>query len=73
MKPFPPGVVLLEMFRVGRQAGELYASEDWEALRESLTGETRQGAAVGLRALATVATAMADSLEEPDRNYGRAW
>ena len=70
-RTFSSHVVLLEMFRVGKQASTLYGSEDWELVCEILTGETRRGTAQGLRALATVATAMAESLEEDGGpNYG---
>ena len=59
------------MFRIGKQASELYGSEAWEVVRSSLSEQSRAEAVQGLRAVATVATAMADSLETGmDSNYG---
>ena len=72
-RPFSPAVVLLELFRVSGQASALYASEDWEVVRESLSEQSRVEAVQGLRAVATVATAMADDLESEagsGPNYG---
>jgi hypothetical protein len=69
-RPFSPDVILLELFRAGKQASALYGTEAWEIVREALSDENRDAAVQGLRTIATVATAMADSLEESPSNYG---
>jgi hypothetical protein len=66
--PFPPSVVLLELFRASKQASDLYASEDWPDMCADLSEETRAEVLKGLRATQAVVRAMIESLE--DTNYG---
>jgi hypothetical protein len=47
---FSPSVVLLELFRASKQASDLYASEDWQAVCANLSEDTRAEVLKGLRA-----------------------
>jgi hypothetical protein len=69
----PPVVVLPEFCRVAEQARALYESsaDEWEIVRELLHEHNHtEEAAQALRAVALVATIMAESLEENQTNYG---
>jgi hypothetical protein len=66
----PAAVVLLELCRIAEQARGLYISDDWELVRSSLSEQSRTDVVQALTGVATVATAMAQSLEETPRNYG---
>ena len=69
-RPFPPSVVLLELFRASKQASDLYASEDWQAVCADLSEHSRAEVLRGLRAAQTVVEAMAQSIEDFPTNYG---
>jgi hypothetical protein len=67
----PPVVVLPELYRIAEQARTLYLSDNWEFVREVLRERNRTAEhAQALRAVATVATVMAQNLEETPTNYG---
>ena len=61
----PSAVVLLEFYRIAEQARALYLRGDWQLVRKILDERNRtEEHAQALRAVALVATAMAQSLEE---------